>query len=343
MIIIRADASTEIGTGHVMRCLALAQACKQVGHEPLFLLAADAKGIEDRLLIEGMEVVHLSSAPGSSEDAEETLSIIQKRDAEWITLDGYQFDAAYQETLQKSGVPFLCIDDYSHLDRYAADVILNQNISASETLYNGKTTAKLLLGPSNALLRQEFLEQGSHKKEIPEIAQNILVTLGGADPDNVTLMMLSVLNTINHKGLEVLLLCGGANPHEDALRDAAAKSPHHVTVETNVTDMPARMAWADVAIAAGGSTSWEFLFMGVPFVTGILAENQEGIASGLGEQGLATNCGWYKECAEAELSAKVQELLKNASLRKEMSALGQNTVDGKGAERVIQMMESFST
>lgn len=340
-ILIRTDASLQIGTGHLMRCLALAQECRKRGHTPLFVLAMDTPLIE-RIKNEGMEVVRIDAERGGADDAEKTINIAHDHEVQWIITDGYAFDVMYGSALRSAGHPVLMIDDYAHLPAYECDLLLNQNIDATEMMYAGKADASLLLGTRYALLRKEFLQHTNRMRVIPKIATNILVSLGGSDPQNATALVLKALDFITETKLKVNLIVGGENPHTGELRETAAHSPHTITFLQNVTDMPSPMAEADLAISAAGSTSWELLSMGLPFITGILAENQVGIARELGNRNLAVNVGWYREITEASLGEKILALLRNPEARRKMSERGKKTVDGRGAERVVEAMLSYS-
>ena len=209
-------------------------------------------------------------------------------------------------------------------------------------MYADKADVALLLGTRYALLRKEFVEYGDRARKIPDVATNILVTLGGVDPGNATAPILHALDRIDTHALTITVLAGSENLHEDALKKIAAGSKHRITLLRSVTDMPSLMAEADIAIAAAGSTSWELLFMGLPFITGILAENQAGIARELGVRKLAVNAGWYRDIPPESLAASILALIENHEARKRMSDAGKATVDGMGAERVLKAILSRS-
>jgi len=342
IILVRTDASPQIGTGHLMRCLALAQACKERGHVPIFVFAMETP-LKERLRKEEIEIARITAERGSASDAEQTISIARHWEAEWIVIDGYAFDATYSRKFRDAGFGVLMIDDYAHQSTYECDLLLNQNIDTTKEMYKDKTDALLLLGTEYSLLRKEFLEQKARTREISEIATNILVTLGGGDPQNATAIVLKALDCITNSEFAVNVILGSENPYEDELKKIIAGSKHRITLLNNITDMPPLMATADIAIAAAGSTSWELLFMGLPFITGILAENQAGIAAKLGAEGLAVNMGWYRDVTAASLGEKILALLKNTEARRAMSERGKKTVDGGGAERVIAAMISHSS
>ncbi|MBD2680430.1 MULTISPECIES: UDP-2,4-diacetamido-2,4,6-trideoxy-beta-L-altropyranose hydrolase [Nostoc] len=334
-LLIRVDASTQIGTGHLMRCLALAQAWHDAGNQVIFVMATEAPDLINRLKSEGMEVIYLPIEIGSAEDAKETAKLARQFDANWVVVDGYQFGARYQEIIKEFELKLLFIDDYGHAKQYHADIVLNQNIHAHEGLYsNRQPYTELLLGTSYSLLRREFWQWQGWQRSLPLIAKKLLVTLGGADPDNVTLKVIEGLQKVEVEGLEAVVVVGGSNPHFEQLRSASQESRFPIQLKRNVTNMPELMAWADVAVTAGGSTCWELAFMGLPSLIVILADNQQSSAKKLsGVTG--KNLGWHEDILTSEIAAAASELITSTQTRLEMVKRGQELVDGKGTDRVL--------
>jgi len=338
---IRADADTQIGIGHVMRCLALAQAWQDAGEHAIFMMGLEAPAIEARLRSEGMEVVHLSVQPGSADDATQTANLARKMGAPWVVVDGYNFGADYHRIIKDSDLLLLFIDDNGHLEHYCADIVLNQNLHAHEGLYEKREPyTRLLLGTQYALLRREFLKWRGWKREIPEVGRKVLVTLGGSDPDNVTLKVIQALRQVEMEGLEAVVVVGGSNPHYEELQTAIRDSLFPIRLENNVTYIPELMAWADVAVSGGGSTSWELAFIGLPNLILILANNQHSIADGLDTAGVAANLGRYDNLSSAQIAQALTRLLAATMGRAEMARHSQELVDGEGADRVLMQVKS---
>lgn len=339
-LLVRVDASIKIGTGHLMRCMALAQAWQNIGGQAIFAIATQATPIEDRLVSEGMDFVHLSVEPGSAEDARKTASLARQLGATWVVVDGYYFGAEYQRIIKNCGLRLLFIDDYGHAQHYWADIVLNQNIYAHKGLYlNRSPDTKLLLGTRYALLRQEFRQWQGWTRKISAVARKVLVTLGGSDPDNVTLKVIQGLQRVDVPGLEAVVVVGGSNPHYEQLQAAVDASQFPISLERNVTNMPELMAWADVAITAGGSTTWELAFMGLPSLVLVLADNQRAIAEKLGKVGVAVNLGWHTNALAAEITQLIKRLLMSSGIRAEMSRHGQELIDGEGTARVLMHLQ----
>jgi UDP-2,4-diacetamido-2,4,6-trideoxy-beta-L-altropyranose hydrolase len=343
-LIVRADASTEIGTGHVMRCLALAQCWQKQGGTVIFIMSNSTPALDVRLKSEGVEIIDLAATSGSLEDAQETVIFAQKFNIDWIVIDGYQFQQDYQKIFKNYHLKTLFIDDYGHSNYYCSDIVLNQNINADQSLYqNRETYTKLLLGSSYTLLRQEFRKLPLQTKTISLIGTKILVTLGGGDPDNVTLKVIQALSDIKVNDLEVLVVIGASNPSYNQLNLFVQSLNFSIKLVQNVTDMPQLMAWADISIAAGGSTNWELAFMGLPSVIIVIANNQQKIAEKLHKQGIIINLGWHQQIIPEQIGLTVQALISDRARREIMSQKGQQLIDGKGAIRVVSEMVNMLT
>ena len=258
-LIIRADATTEIGTGHVMRCFALAQAWQEKGGQVVFLSHCESEALQNRIIDEGFDLIPINTPHPDPSDLEQTLQALKchaqcsKPSAPtWLALDGYHFTPEYQKAIRDPGIRLLVIDDMNHLPSYHADILLNQNINAELLHYTCESDTRLLLGTKYALLRKEFWPWQGFKREIPEVARKILVTLGGGDPDNVTLKVIEAIKLLNMSDLEVKVIVGPLNPHLDILRDSMGSAPCPMSCIHSTTNMPELMAWADLAVTAGG-------------------------------------------------------------------------------------------
>lgn len=340
-LIIRADAGSEIGSGHVMRCIALAEAWQASGGNVHFVLATAAPKLEERISREGFKVIHLSQTPGSPGDANETLHIANRANAEWVVVDGYHFGGEYQKIIKKTGFSLLVIDDFGHADHYYADIVLNQNIYANMSLYpKHESSTRFLLGIKYALLRREFLQwAGGYNRTIPKVARKLLVTLGGSDPDNVTGTVIEALKRSNIKGLEVIVVAGGLNCHVALLQEMICGYPNF-SIRSNAENMPELMAWADMAISAGGTTCWELAFMGVPSIICAIAENQEPTANYLFKKKISAVLELPTVDDDKIMAKKIEDLLLSEKKRNSFSKEMKKHVDGKGSRLTILAMLS---
>lgn len=341
LLIIRADAGPQIGSGHVLRCLALGQAWKESGGEAVFVMARKNSWLAERLQLQGMETHFLSEEnPGSLRDAQRTAELAQRRKAYAVVLDGYHFKSEYQHALKEDGFKIFWIDDLGQESKCFADLILNQNPHAREGLYPIREKGtRLLFGTRYILLRREFLK--CRLKNIPKCRSTgkILVTLGGADSNNATLKILEGLQKVIDSNREVTVIVGGDNPHFLKLQEAVKSFKIPISLERNVTSMPEKMLLADLAIAAAGGTCWELAFLGIPTLTVILAENQRPAAEALAEKGAIINLGWYASLVPNQIAETVSELRTQGQKCSEMSRFAQELIDGRGPDRVLMHLE----
>ncbi|MDD3896381.1 MAG: UDP-2,4-diacetamido-2,4,6-trideoxy-beta-L-altropyranose hydrolase [Candidatus Peribacteraceae bacterium] len=329
-LVIRTDAGTQIGAGHAMRCLALAQEWKAGSGMVEFLSKTLPDTIRKRIEEEGCTVRALSAEPYTEEDAVETAACATKTNAQWIVVDGYDFSASYQQSIKQNGHKLLFIDDYGHAEHYCADIVLNQNVYASEELYESREPeTKLLLGTTFALLRKEFAQETA-EKEIAPAARKILVTLGGSDPENVTAKVIEAITSV--KGLAATIVVGGVNPNIQRIQtDGDARG---MEIIVDATNMKRLMEWADIAISGGGTTCYELACVGLPALSIVLADNQRAVAEGMEESDAAVNLGWHADVSPKEISDALRKLLTDQVKRTTMSQAGKSLVDGHGAARV---------
>ena len=364
VLIVRVDADGRMGTGHVMRCLALAEAWAADGGAVVFLSRCESESLRRRIADAGHRFVEVSRAYPEPGDLARTLEFAQSCPGAPVVVDGYHFNEEYHRGLKTGGLRVMVVDDYAPLKQYHADWILNQNLGAENIAYPCVEDTLLLLGTKYVLLRGEFTSRlgegrgsdagrdSSHPvrmtndvslntnnvilSEAKDLStRHVLVTLGGADPDNVTTRVIEALARLDRDALEVRVVVGGGCVHYEAVGKAVANAGPRFHLLRDVARMSDWMAWADLAVTAGGTTCWELAFMGVPMVVLILADNQVHVAQGLAGAGAAVSAGWARDMAPARLAAAVSTLLKDPDRRRVMGERGRTLVDGRGAERVV--------
>jgi UDP-2,4-diacetamido-2,4,6-trideoxy-beta-L-altropyranose hydrolase len=339
-LLIRADASVAIGTGHVMRCLALAQAWQDVGGRSVFAMAESTDAICSRLAAESCDVAQIPAAAGGPDDSRETLRLARTHKAEWVVIDGYHFDAEYQRLLKDAGLNLLVLDDYGHARYYSADLILNQNLGADESLYVSRDSkTHLLLGPRYCLLRREFSAWRSWRREVASVGRRLLVTMGGSDPANVTAKVIEGLKLIEVDELEVIVVAGGSNPHSGSL-SLPGPAGKRMSLRRDVKNIPELMAWADAAVSSAGTTCWELCLLAVPSLLIDVADNQTAPARELARRGCAIHLGNGGEVSAEQIADEGEKLLKSERTRRDLSLRCRELVDGLGARRVVLAMRS---
>jgi UDP-2,4-diacetamido-2,4,6-trideoxy-beta-L-altropyranose hydrolase len=327
------DADMSIGTGHLMRCLALAQEIKQKRHEASFITYCDNEKLCQKIRTEGFRI-HVLRKLGNLKEA---MEILNTEKPDWVILDGYHFGTDYQKWVKDSGYRLLVVDDYAHIGHYYSDIILNQNYAAEKLSYRTEKCTELLLGTQYVLLRKEFFSGAGWKREFPEIGRNIAITMGGGDAENNTLAIVKALNHIKQP-LHIKIVMGASNPHYDSIRNEAGKGAHTAEILTSVNNMASIISWADLGISAGGITTWELAFLGLPSLLCIVAENQEKTVKALAEDGFFLSPGWFRGTTVHEIKEMIEKLILDKNLRKILSEKSQTLVDGKGAERVFNAL-----
>lgn len=360
-ILFRTDASTEIGTGHVMRCLTLADALAAEGASAHFLCRAHPGHLAALIERRGHGVTLLAAAGegdaadgrlahsawlGSSvaADIAEALKAADDVRPDWVVVDHYALDAEWETAMRRAGARILAIDDLA--DRaHDCDVLLDQNLGRSAQDYAPLVPADavVLAGPAYALLRDQFgaARASSLLRRQDGALRTVLVNLGGVDRDDATSAVLSALAAANGAAsLRVRVVLGASALWGERVRALAATLPFEAQVMQGIDDMAAEMAAADLAIGAAGSTSWERCALGLPTVMLVLADNQRAIAAALDAAGCAINLGDPLAVGfPSVLIDAFDSLLADRARLASMGVSAASLVDGRGVRRVIEAME----
>jgi UDP-2,4-diacetamido-2,4,6-trideoxy-beta-L-altropyranose hydrolase len=321
-----------------MRCLALAQAWQDAGGKASFLMANCTPSIGARLAAENCEVISISAMAGGAEDADLTNFHALRCQAEWLVLDGYRFTPGYTKQVWSDQRNLLLIDDGREPGAWAADLILNQNLTASRDFYHQCSDTQLLLGPDYCLLRREFAPWREWQRKIPALGDKVLVTLGGSTPAETGEQVMESLGRVKVQNLRAIFVIGGSSCGAESLQTCAAKFHNRIEIRRDVSNMASLMAEADIAISAAGSTCWELCLLGLPPVLLDLADNQTPVALALQRQGCAIYGGGASAIFVNDLASVTENLLASQQPRQSMSHRLRQLVDGLGAERVISRM-----
>ncbi len=343
-IISRVDGDHHIGTGHVMRMLALAQAWQRRGGAVVFCCVLLPHVLQQKLAATGIEVIRLEVNPGSADDAESVVRIAKDREVVAIACDNYHFTLPFQKIVSSLEAQFLVVVDYPVAEPFDCDIILNQNLGSTCGDFPAVAAAsKVLIGPTFTLLRQEFVERRadlSGKKISPNEPRKILVTFGGADPHNTTTKVIDILGRVaDNEAWEVKVVVGGANLH---LAEIERLVMDYSSIELlfDVADMSDLIDWCDLAISAAGSTVWELCLFGVPMVLISIAENQNGIIQAMDAAGAAINLGVESEIESSNLERAVREIILDVERWNKMASCAESLVDGAGADRVAAALDA---
>lgn len=334
-IVLRADAAARMGTGHVMRCLALAQAARALGMHVHMVCRIGVEWVRLRLQQEEIPLQLVEGEPPYRETPEDLSAQLgcfsglfsSQGMPTWVVLDGYHFGAECQKALLDRRCKLLVIDDYAHLPEYNCHLLLNQNVGADGLAYCGNIE-RTLLGPQYALLRQEFrlAREKALLREPSESPQTLLVNLGGGDFIEHLEVVAATLRQTDI-GVRTIRVIQGAMSAE-RIRNAFAGCSVSPEILPCVDDMASLLLDTDVCITAGGSTCWELCCLGVPFLTLTLAENQKGIVRWL-----------EKEADVAPFSSKnLRRLLSSKTRRLDQKRVIMDLVTGWGAMNIARIM-----
>lgn len=343
-LFLRSDASKEIGAGHVIRSTALGNAWQKSGGTVTLIGYMDSPSLQERVRGEGFQYIPLHAFRSFVDDSAVLTQIIQTQtqtdcqdQPPWLVLDGYHFDTDYQSYVRSLGFRLCVIDDTAHLNRYDADLLLNQNVHADTLVYHCQEKTVRLLGPRFAMLRKQFLEHKQAKRPISAIGRRVLVTFGGVDIYRQADKVMEGLQFITSLRLDVTIVAGFENAGSADLVSAAEKlAPQHtIAIRHNVGNMYDLMKDVDVAICAAGSTTSELAFLGIPMLLIAIADNQLGIMNGFHRGGAARALGWYEGVTALDIANHLEELVFDPATRAAMGNAGQRLVDGLGCERII--------
>lgn len=339
-LVLRADAGPGIGTGHVMRCLALAQGWREVGGQAVFV-CAEIGGLARRIDEEGFRVERLEVEAGSPADAAATVEVARRLDAPVAVVDGYHLGAGYRRPLTKAGLEILRLDDTGD-DVTHCRWVLNQNLHASADDYpQDGDGPSLLLGPRYALLRDEFLSRRDVDRRHPLRARRLLVTFGGADPKGGALWVLKALSESAQEHLDVSVVCGDLNPKLEELHAALAEAPFPANLRLGVRDMADLMLSCDLAVSSAGSTVWEMAFLRLPALLISTSRVEEALAEGVQEAGLFAYLGPLESLDASKLGTALSSWIEAPDLRRAAGVHGRELVDGDGRRRVVDALRAM--
>ena len=334
MIGIRVDGNKEIATGHVMRCLSIAEEIKKNGEKCIFLIADTNP--KQLIISHDFPIICLDSVWNELDNETDKLhKVIQEHEIDTLLVDTYFVTSAYLSSLNAI-CNVIYIDDL-HMFRYPVAAVINYNIYAENLPYTEnymKTNTKLLLGPKYAPLREEFQNINPYFRNNVE---KILITAGGTDTFNAAGHIIAqVVADDFFKGIEFHVVAGRLNPHIAELKSMAETYPS-IVIHQNVQIMSELMLDCDIAVTAGGSTMYELCACGVPSICFSWADNQLPGVKAFSERGLMKSAGEIRDNREKciqQIIIQLKDYITNTEKRKVDSINMREITDGYGAKRL---------
>lgn len=376
-IAFRTDASLQMGSGHVMRCLTLADALRAQGAQCHFISRAHPGNLIETIQQRGYKVnsllageLHTPTAINIDNhqvdnsgqalahaawlgctwqtDAIDTATVLTRLQPDWMVVDHYALDQRWEKSVAPYHQKLMVIDDLA--DRaHDCDLLLDQNLGRQPEDYEGwvPVRCQVFTGPQYALLRPEFAALRAyslHRRQTSGL-KNILITMGGVDQPNATGQTLQALkHCALPQDCHITVVMGLTAPWLEDVKALAAQMPWPTNVLVNITDMAQRMADSDLAIGAAGSTSWERCCLGLPTLMVVLAANQRDIASALDRAGAATALELKsQEQFFAQLQGAILQLVRNQAALRNLGQAALAITEGCGANLIsAQILGKFT-
>lgn len=338
LLILRADASEAIGSGHVMRLIALAQGAKRLGCDAHFVIGGEPEVCTEKVTQAGFTATATTMPLGSAEDALLLSELSAQGHARAVVVDGYGATTEYLSTLATAHRTVVIDDLADH--HIPAHVVINPNYGAEALRYSVPAGTKVLAGSDYALLRAEFLEW----RESPTSQQNadtrLVLTFGGSDPVDAGARVISVLGAIRPANVRIRIVVGAGFRGGDKLAAAIVGSGLEIEVVRNPVDMAGALAWGDVAVTAAGGTLWELSHLKLAVAAFSIAANQDVTAQSLAKRAMIFGGQRLSDLTDDELSGVLEEFLTDADTRGAYARRYHTLIDGRGAERAIEAILS---
>lgn len=323
-----------------MRCLILADALQKRGAISTFVCRESDGDLISAIRGQGFPVMPLlrSTRADQTRDAEETIRSLAGERPDWLIVDHYGLDGEWETRLRPWADRICVITDLD--DRHHnCDLLLNQNYAASEERLRSLCTVAnhvhILSGPRFALLNAEYHHRRAVARQRDGHVRKVLLFFGGTDSENATGLALEALSRPDFLWLEVDVVVGVNNPHRGALEAMAAMRPR-TTIHGMQPTLVDLMADADLAIGAGGITTWERMCLGLPAIVVSIADNQRTVCEALSAGGFILYVGELLTVDSHDLVKALQDAIRDAACLRELSARGLSLVDGLGALRLVE-------
>lgn len=341
-VVIRADSSLAIGSGHIVRCISLAKELRNLGWEVHFLTILYKGNFNYLIEKQNFQLKEFLINKNDSQDRELndariSKNYINKINPDLIVLDNYSLGKVWEKYIKSDTYTLAVIDDF--IDRkHICDFLINQNFFDNEKKIEKKflrNSIQPLIGPKFSLIDSSYRDEKKALKKKSNSVKTILLFFGGVDPDNVTSKVLRALKDKNFDQYHFELVIGAENPNKNEILEIF-KEKQNLTIHHQLKSMAEVIARSDIAICSGGSNTWERACLGLPSLVITLAKNQVSYSKKLNELGYIEWLGDFRDIDEKVIRTKVLSFIKNSKKRLMMSKLSMGIVDGYGSKRVIE-------
>lgn len=355
VIIIRVDASINMGSGHVIRCITLAEGLQAKGAKVTFICRDMAGNLISLIQQNGFKV-HvlpdfidgLQSIKNESwidnykekwcQDAQQTVSILsQYNPIDWLIVDHYALDYKWEQCVGNYSKKIMVIDDL--LDRkHYCHTLLDQNIELEDHNYDNSfvTNGKILSGGKYIILRKIFTEEKLSKRQRDGSIKHVMLFFGGGDVDNETAKALQAVTNIRLKNMVVDVVVGASNPHKQQIEEISTQIG--VNFHCQIDYIHRLMGQADLFVGSCGTTTWERFCLGLPGIVASVADNQAAAAEILAKHNLLVNLGCAKQIKVTDYEFAITSLMLNPQFVLDMSIRSKQFIDGLGTIRIIDEM-----
>lgn len=333
LLILRADASEAIGSGHVMRLIALAQGARRLGCDAHFVIGGEPEACSEKVAQAGFTSTPAQRALGSEGDVTMLLNLSAQSNARAIVVDSYDATTEYLSALAMAHRTVV-IDDLA--EQYLpAHVVINPNYGAEALRYSVPASTRVLAGSDYALLRAEFLERREPAASGATVAARLVLTFGGSDPVDAGARVISALGMIKPSA-SMRIIVGAGFRGGEKLSAAIDASGLEIEVVRDPADMAGALAWGDVAITAAGGTLWELSYLRLAVAAFSVAANQDVTAKSLATRAMIFGGQRLSDLTDYELSRVLEEFLNDADTRSAYARRYHSLIDGRGAERAVE-------
>lgn len=358
-VLFRSDASSEIGSGHVMRCLTLARALRERGADCRFLCREHQGNLLARIRTEGFEAIGLRATYRPNQrhvcdvsplahvawlgtdwqtDLEQTIAGVDVGLVDWLIVDHYALDVQWESAMRPYCKRIMVIDDLADRD-HDCDLLLDQNLVTNLAhRYDNRlpTTCGRMLGTNYALLQPQYAELHARIPVREGPIKRILVSFGGADNENLTGRTIAAFLSLERPDVVLDVVINPVSTHAERVREQTITHAN-IVLHEYLPSLAPLIAKADMAIGAAGVTAWERCCLGLPSIVISLAENQKPIAAEMDMQGLIQWLGHKDDVSQEDIEHALMEVLRG-SLSPEWSERCWKQVDGQGTSRVVSIL-----